>query len=162
MMALKVRSLSSSLRGAGLDFRDSPLLFPKSDLSPLLLLLLVLLLLFGGRGLLLPSLFRLESELLDEPSLGDPLDFDIDFDVLLEPEDELLFSKFEDEDEEDDAATAEGVLDDGLELVLIPELDVELPLLPLPLDGILGRPGDDDDWGFFDAGPLLTPGLRPV
>lgn len=159
VIALKVRSLSSSRGGAGLDLRAS--LPPKRDLSlplplaPLLLLLLLLpptpppplllLLLLGGRGLL-PSLFRFGSELLlEEPNFGEPLDFEIDFD---EPLELLLFGNAEVDEDDDDNVTDDddGFFDeDGLEEDFTPVLDEELPLLTPLLDGILGRPGDDDD-----------------
>lgn len=176
-IALNVRSLSSSRGGAGLDLRSLlnidlslPLPLPTAlpPPLPLPLLLLLPLPLLGGRGLLL-SLLRLGSELLlEEPNFGEPLDLDIDFDVLLELEELLLLGMDEDEEDVEDD---EGVFE-GLDVVLSPELVEEFPLLPLPLplplllDGILGRPGEDEevdeDVGFLDAGPLFTPGLRPV
>lgn len=167
VIALNVRSLSSSRGGAGLDLRTS--LPPNKDLS--LLLLLPLLLLLGGRGLLL-SLLRLGSELvLEEPNFGDPLDFEMDFD---EPLELLILGNVE----EDESVMDEGFFDEeGVEEDLTPVVDEELPVLLPLLEGILGRPGEDEDeedeeededdeededWGFFEAGPLLTPGLRPV
>lgn len=168
VIALNVRSLSSSRGGAGLDFLDSLLLL-NMDLSLLLLLVLplllpppppppppplllvLLLLLLGGRGLLL-SLIRFESELeLEDPNFGE-LDLEIDFDVLLE----LLLERDEDDDELTDE---EGTFDEGVDDVLRPEFEDEFPLLllllllppllppppPLLLDCSFGRPGDEED-----------------
>ena len=89
--------------------------------------------------------------------MGEPLDLDIDLDVPLELEDEPLLGMLADDDEEDDDdGMDEGVLDEGFEVLLIPELDVEPPppppppllplLLPLPLlDCVLGTLGDEED-----------------
>jgi hypothetical protein len=76
--------------------------------------------------------------------LGDPLDFEVDLERMPDTGELVDF-------------VVDGILVEGLPLPLLPALLPELLLL-LPLTDFCCN-----IWcGFFEAGPLFTPGFRPV
>lgn len=85
-----------------------------------------------------------------EDELNDPDEFDLEINVLV---DELL-DLLPDDTEADDEDEAAGVS------VIDVEGALALTLVKLCCDD--DKVDDDDDCGFFEAGPLLTPGFRPV